>query len=220
MTVNASVPSAPIKVLLADDHAIVRSAFASLLRGRGIDVVGETGSTSDIVPKYTALRPDVVLLDVSFGESTSGIDVAERLIKDVAGANVVFMATLDQVSVIKRAYQIGARAFLPKDCHDDELEQALVAAAQGRTYYTPSIAQTFAELHIHGDKSPRGLLSDRDFRIFKLLAEARTLAEISDELDIPVRTVASASIAIKAALGVDRQGELTRLAIRHGVIEP
>lgn len=210
---------APIRVLVADDHSIVRAAFASLIKELGAVVVGESETTSTVVPAYLELKPDVVILDIRFGEDQSGLDVAEALLQADPAARIVFLSQFEQDTVITRAYRIGGMAYLTKDCEPSDLRAAIQHAAAGQAYYTPKVSKLIAELHIHGDQSPMALLSKRDLHIFKLLACSMTVGEIAKEMDLAEKTVSNASLAIKKALNASRTADLTRLAIRHGLIE-
>ncbi len=210
----------PIRVLLADDHALVRAGFVSLLKDLGAEVIGEADKVADIIPKYRSLRPQVVMLDIRFGETQTGIDAAEALLKEFPDANVVFLSQFDQNTLITRTYQLGGKAYLTKDCDSSDVVAALNNAAEGKTYYMPRVAQLIAELHVHGDRSPQALLSARDLEIFKRIARGMTLDEISKELGIHAKTVGNASLAMKTAFNIERQADFTFLAIRSGLIQP
>ena len=212
--------SKPITVVLADDHPIPRKAFADALTTYGIEVVGQANAPEEILAMYAELNPDVLVLDMRFGQQMTGIDVASELLKSHPDARVVFLSQFDQDTLIKRSYQLGAYAFVTKDCDPRTLLEA-VQHAYGRTlYFMPNIAERLANLSVRGDRTPLSILEERELKIFKLMAQSRTITEIAEELGFSAKTVANASMAIKVKLGVHRPGELTLLAVKYQVIEP
>jgi two-component system invasion response regulator UvrY len=208
-----------IKVLLADDHQIVRTGIATSLEKAGISVVGQAKTAEEVVAMYFDLKPDVVLLDVRFGDRMTGFDVAVDLLSKDPGARIVFCSQFDQHTLIKRSYDIGAFAFINKDCEESELADAVCHARDRNLYFQPLIADRMAKVHVQGDQTPFASLSERELDIVKLMAKGRTLAEIAEELSMSMKTVANASTTIKDKLGISRPAELTMLALRHNIIE-
>jgi DNA-binding NarL/FixJ family response regulator len=210
----------PITVLLADDHPIVRTGFAMSLASYGINVVGQAATPGEVLPMYAELNPDVLVLDIRFGEQLTGIDIAIDLLKKHPDARIVFLSQFDQDTLIKRTYQIGAYAFVTKDCEPNMLAVALQHAYERKLYFLPHVAERLANLSVRGDRSPLSVLQERDLAIFKLMAQGLTIAEIAEQLNVSVKTVANSSMAIKEKLCLHRPAELTRLALKHGLIEP
>jgi len=209
-----------IRVLLADDHPIVMAGFASALSSFGISVVGEARTPADAIRMYNELLPDVLMLDIRFGEKLSGIDVAKRVLEVSPDARIVFLSQFDQESLIKETYKIGARAFLTKDCDPADLAQAVYRATKGEVYFLPTIAERLASLAVRGDHSPQSLLDARELEIFILMAKGSTNVEIAEMLKLSSKTISNTSQAIKEKLGINRAVELARLAIRSELIEP
>lgn len=212
--------TARIRVMLADDHPIVMGGFAMSLAGPDIDVVAQARSPEETLALYAAERPDVLVLDIRFGAQLTGLDVARRLLADEPGARIVFLTQFDQDSLVKECYRIGGRAFITKDCDPEELAAAVRRAHQGELYFMPAIAERLASLSVKGDESPQALLDERALAIFALMAEGLTNAEIAERLDVSSKTISNASQAIKDRLGVHRPADITRLAVRHGLIQP
>jgi len=208
-----------IKVLLADDHPVVMGGFAMALGGFGIDVVGQARTPTEAVDAYQALAPDVAILDIRFGEQLTGMDAAREILAKAPKANIVFLTQFDQDALVKEAYRIGARALVTKDCDPSELATAVQHAAQGKLYFMPAIAERLASLSVLGEQSPQALLDERSLEIFKLMAEGLTNAEIADRLGVSSKTISNSSQAIKDKLGVERAADITRLAVRHGVLQ-
>ena len=212
--------AAKIRVMLADDHPIVMSGFATSLAGPDIDVVAQARSAEEALERYEAERPDVLVLDIRFGERLTGLDVARDILGRDADAAIVFLTQFDQDSLVKECYRIGARAFITKDCDPGELAAAVRRAHEGGLYFMPRIAERLASMAVKGDVSPQSLLDGRALEIFTLMAEGLTNAEIAERLDVSSKTISNASQAIKDKLGVQRAADITRLAVRYGLLQP
>lgn len=212
--------TARIRVMLADDHPIVMGGFAMSLGGPDIDVVVQARSPEEALALYADQRPDVLVLDIRFGAQLTGLDVARHLLADEPDARIVFLTQFDQDSLVKECYRIGGRAFITKDCDPEELAAAVRRAHRGELYFMPAIAERLASLSVKGDESPQALLDERSLQIFALMAEGLTNAEIAERLDVSSKTISNASQAIKDRLGVQRPADITRLAVRHGLIQP
>ncbi|MFL6707112.1 MAG: response regulator [Massilia sp.] len=219
---NSKGPAAvrPIRVMLADDHPIVMTGFAMSLAGVGMDVAGQARSPEEAAAMYAELKPDVLVLDIRFGTELTGLDAARSLLASYPAANIVFLTQFDQDSLIKEAYRLGARAFVTKDCDPADLATAVRHANEGRLYFLPQIAERLANLSVRGDVSPQSQLDQRGLEIFKLMAEGLTNAEIADRLNLSTKTISNISQSVKEKLGVHRQAYITRLAVKHGLIEP
>lgn len=209
-----------IKVLLADDHPMVMTGFAMALAAFDVDVVGQARTPQEAVAQFASLQPDVAILDMRFGEEMTGMDAAREILRQFPKAKIIFLSQFDQDSLIKETYRLGACAFLTKDCDPADLAQALQRAHAGELYFMPQIAERLANLSIRGDASPRSLLDERELEIFTLMAEGLTNNEIAEKLDLSTKTISNISQAVKEKLGVHRPAYITKLAVKHGLIEP
>jgi two-component system invasion response regulator UvrY len=210
----------PIRVLLADDHPIVMTGFAMSLAAEGMDVVGQAKTPQEAVEQYVALQPDVVVLDIRFGAEMTGLDAAKHILEKQPHAQIVFLSQFDQDALIKETYRLGAKAFVTKDCDPADLAVAVQRASQGELYFMPQIAERLANLSVRGDASPQTLLDERSLEIFKLMAEGLTNVEIAEKLDLSQKTISNISQAVKEKLGIHRPALITKLAMKHGLIEP
>jgi two-component system, NarL family, invasion response regulator UvrY len=206
--------------MLADDHPIVMTGFAMSLSEQGIEVIGQAKSPDEAVAMYAQEKPDVAVLDIRFGTELTGMDAAQQIIKSHPDAKIIFLSQFDQDSLIKETYRLGAHAFITKDCDPAELANAVRLAHQGKLYFMPQIASRLASLAVRGDVSPQSQLDERSLEIFKLMAEGLTNAEIAERLDLSTKTISNISQAVKEKLGVHRQAYITKLAVKHGLIEP
>ncbi len=209
-----------IRVMLADDHPIVMTGFAMSLEGQGLDVVAQARTPEEALAQYQQLQPDVIVLDIRFGEQMTGLDVAKQILAQTPAAAIVFLSQFDQDSLIKETYRLGGRAFMTKDCDPADLAAAVRRAHEGELYFLPHIAERLANLSVRGDASPQSQLDERALEIFTLMAEGLTNAEIAEKLDVSTKTISNISQAVKEKLGVHRPAYITRLAVKHGLIEP
>jgi DNA-binding NarL/FixJ family response regulator len=209
-----------IRVMLADDHPIVMTGFAMSLEGQGLEVVAQARTPQEALAQYQQLQPDVVVLDIRFGEQLTGLDVARQILAQTPSAAIVFLSQFDQDSLIKETYRLGGRAFMTKDCDPADLAAAVQRAHEGELYFLPHIAERLANLSVRGDASPQSQLDERALEIFTLMAEGLTNAEIAEKLDVSTKTISNISQAVKEKLGVHRPAYITRLAVKHGLIEP
>lgn len=210
--------TATIRVLHADDHPIVLDGYASALEHYGIQTIAKAHSVEQALQLYAQELPQVVILDLRFGSALTGLDAARRLLQDFPDAKIVFLSQFDQDNLIKEAYRLGAHAFITKDCAPEELAQAVRQAGSGQLYFMPAIAQRLANLSIRGDHSPQSLLDERELQIFVLMAEGLTNQEIAERLDLSSKTISNTSQTIKEKLGVQRAADITRLAVKHGLL--
>lgn len=211
---------APVRVLLADDHPVIIDGLRAALGRHGVDVVGQVHRADEVVPAYQQHKPDVLILDVRFGPGPTGLDVARDLLAKVPKARIVFYSQFDQDEVIREAYRLGACAFITKNTLPADLAAAIASAAQGKTYFLPTIAERLALLGVRGEQSPRARLEPRELDIFVQLASGATNIEIADRMGLSTKTISTIVQSVKEKLGVSRPAELTRLAMRYGLIEP
>lgn len=209
-----------IKVLLADDHPLILEGLRSSLSRQGIKVVGEVMAAVDVVSRVKQLRPDVAVLDVRFGPGPTGLDVARDLLKQQPGSRIVFYSQFDQDEVIRDAYRLGGAAFVTKNQPPEVLFEAITVAADGRTFFPPAIAERLAMLGLHGDESPRTRLDARELEVFLHLASGLNNNEIAEQMGLSSKTIGMIGQSVREKLGVQRGADLTRLAVRHGMLDP
>ncbi|AKJ27116.1 response regulator transcription factor [Caldimonas brevitalea] len=210
-----------IKVLIADDHPLIVEGLVSALKRHGIECVGEALKASEVLPKFKASRPDVVLLDVRFGEGQpSGLEVARDLLARHPDARIAFYSQFDQDELVKEAYRLGGMSFVTKNAPVDVLANAIRQVHAGQLFFATDIAQRLALLNVRGDESPQARLDARELEVFKRMALGLTNVEIAEELSLSPKTISNVSQAIKERLGVHRPAEITRLAVRHMLIAP
>lgn len=210
----------PIRVLLADDHPLIMMGFTASLTEYGVEVIGQARTPEETVTRYRELNPDVLVLDMKFGEKLSGLDAAKEVLHRFPEAKVVFLSQFDQDCLVKETYRLGSHAFVTKSCDPEELAIAIQRVHQGDLYFLPEVAEKLAALSVRGDTSPQSLLEEREIEIFTLIAQGLTIAEIAEKLNLSVKTISNTSQTIKDKLGIHRTADITLLAVKHGLLEP
>jgi two-component system invasion response regulator UvrY len=209
-----------IRVLLVDDHAVVRTGFRLLLQTRpDIAVAGEAESGEAACQRYIELSPDAVVMDIAM-PGMGGIEALRRIRAHDPQARVLALSAHDDPMHARRALREGALGFLSKRSAPEALLEAVAAVAGGQRYIDPRVAQRLALDDIEGtDSSPVKRLSEREFDVFIRLARGASVQRIADDLRLSASTVGTHLYNVKQKLGVSNQSELTLLAIRHGLIE-
>lgn len=207
-----------IRVLLSDDHPILLAGFATSLASHGINVVAQATALEDTITQYEKLLPDILVLDIKFGSHLTGLDAAQSLLTKFPDANIVFLSQFDQDQFIKRAYKLGARAFVNKTCTTKELATALKKVHDGDIYFPPQIAERLASLTIR-DPSPQSLLDEKELEVFIMLARGLTPVEIGEKMNRSSKTISNTAQTIKDKLGIQRYADMTLLAVKHGLVE-
>ena len=209
-----------IRVLLVDDHAVVRTGFRLLLQtSRDVAVVGEAGSGEAACQCYAELAPEVVVMDIAM-PGMGGVEALRRIRALDPQARVLALSAHDDPMHARRALREGALGFLSKRSAPEALLEAIAAVAAGKRYIDPRVAQRLALEGLDGtESSPLERLSDREFDVFIRLARGANVQRIAEDLKLSASTVGTHLYNVKQKLGVSNQSELTLIAIRHGLIE-
>lgn len=207
-----------IRVILVDDHNVVRSGLRRLLElGGDIEVVAEADSGEQACLIYGDFQADVLVMDLSM-PGIGGLEALRRILSAAPKAKVVIFTMHENTAFATQALSSGARCYVAKSSLADDLLLAVREAAAGKTYISPSIAQKIVLQSISGSTEPFDRLSSREFEVFRLLAEGAGVDDIANNLKISQKTAANYQTILKQKLGITNAVELVRLAIRHGVI--
>jgi DNA-binding NarL/FixJ family response regulator len=205
------------RVLLADDHRLLREAFARLLEP-DCEVVGAVGDGRALLDAAPQLRPDVVVLDIAMPQ-LNGLDAARQLLRVLPGVKVIILTMNEDPEIAAEAFRIGASGYLLKNSAASELLQAIQEVTRGRSYVTPLVTRELVESFIH----PRGSgakpteLSPRQREVLQLLAEGHTMKEIATTLKITPRTVAFHKYSMMDLLGLKSNAELIQYAFQNRI---
>ncbi len=209
-----------IRVLLVDDHAVVRTGFRLLLESAAnVTVIGEADTGETGYQRYLELAPDVVVMDVAM-PGMGGIEALRRIRSHHPEARVLALSAHDDPVHARRALREGAFGFLSKRGAPETLLEAITSIAAGKRYIDPGVAERLALTDLEGAASPADRLSEREFEVFMRLARGDTVQRIAEDLRLAASTIGTHLYNVKQKLGVSNQSELTLLAIRYGLIEP
>jgi two-component system, NarL family, response regulator NreC len=214
-----------IRILIADDHGIVRAGLKLLLnRISGTEVVAEAADGREAVRLAKAFQPDVVLIDVAM-PLLNGLDAARQISRDNPRTGIIVLSMYMDESYILRALDAGARGYLIKDNADDELENAIRSVAAGRPFFSQAIADTLLEDHVHvmrkqGVTESYDLLTAREREVLHLLAEGKSNKETAAVLNLSPYTVDTHRTNLMQKLGLHNTAEIVLYAVRHAIITP
>jgi DNA-binding NarL/FixJ family response regulator len=213
----------PIRVLLADDHTLVRAGVRGLLQGlAGVEVVGEAEDGHEALRLSEQLRPDVVLLDVGM-PGLNGLEVAGRLATLDSSIRVLILSMHTSEEYVLRALRAGCAGYLLKRSAVSELEVAVRAVARGETYLSPAVSKQVVDDYVGrtgGATDPLEALTPRQREVLQLVAEGHTSKEIAERLGLSFKTVEAHRAQIMERLGLQDLAGLVRFAVRVGLVIP
>ena len=211
-----------IKILVADDHAIVREGLKRIL-GSATDmaVTDEACTGQEVVEKVTRNDFDVLVLDISM-PGRNGLDILRELRVMKPKLHVLMLSVFPEEQYAVRVIRAGASGYMTKDSAPDELVAAIRRISQGRKYVSPSLAERLAvdlELGSDRDRPPHELLSDREYRVMCMVAAGTRANEIAEELMLSVKTISTYRTRILRKMRMKSSAELTHYAIKHGLVD-
>lgn len=213
---------ANLRVLLADDHALVRAGMRSLLRDiAGVEVVGEAADGAEALALAAREKPDAVLLDIAM-KGMGGLEAAARFREQYPGVKVIILSMHASEEYVLQALRAGAAAYLIKDSATAELELALKSVMRGETYLSPAISRQVVEGYVQrmGAGAPVDPLTPRQREVLKGIAEGRSTKKIAADLGLSVKTVETHRAQIMERLGIRDVAGLVRYAMRTGLVPP
>jgi DNA-binding NarL/FixJ family response regulator len=210
-----------IRVVLADDHALVRAGIRALLEKLpGIEVVGEANNGREALELIKTSEPNLILLDISMTE-LGGLEALPRIVKDFPSVKVLILSGHANEEYVLRALRCGAAGYMLKEAAAEELDLAIKAVVQGKTYLSPSVSRTVVEKYLQraaGEDGPIEQLTARQREILQLIAEGKNTKEIAGTLNVSVKTVEAHRLQLMARLNIYNVPGLVRYAIRSGLV--
>ncbi|HUU09807.1 MAG TPA: response regulator transcription factor [Phycisphaerae bacterium] len=210
-----------LKILLVDDHQIIREGLRSLIeKERGMKVVGEAANGREAVRLARELAPDVVVMDVSMPD-LNGIEATRQIASRVPAARVVALSMHSDRRFVAEMLRAGALGYLLKESAFDELARAVRAVAAGGTYLSPAVAGDVVEGFVQGDRPPTGsvvaALTPRQREVLQLVAEGWTTKRMAAHLHVSPKTIETHRLQVMQTLGIESVAELTKFAVREGL---
>lgn len=207
---------------MADDHRILLEGLKTTLAKTTIEVVGYTTDSDMVLAEYKSLKPDVVLCDIKFGaDSDNGFTVLKNLLNYDPDAKVIIFSQFDQDTLIQQSYDEGAKCFLMKSVHRDELIEAISRVYKGEIYFTPEISNRLAlnsVLKLARDRTAEELLSEREKLLLKYFGEGLSDDEVANLIQSSTSYATKQKALLKDKLGVTKNADLTRIAIKLGLV--
>ena len=213
---NASLQAC--RIVLADDHAMVRLGFRLLLEGADASIVGEADCGEEAIRRYGELLPDVLIMDVSM-PGIGGLVALERLRAAYPTARVLMLSAHADAVVPVRALRLGARGYLCKRATPDEFLRAVAQVARDQRYLDPELAQEVALAQLSGTTSPLETLTEKELAVFMQLAQGRSVNLVAEDFFLSPSTVGTHLYHIKQKLNLQNAAEMALLAMRSGLIE-
>ncbi len=210
-----------IRLLIADDHKYLIDGVMLSLEDTDIQVVSHTMNVHEIVALNHELQPDVLLIDIMFGQDKTGLDIVEEVLSKDPNTRIIIFSQYDQDELIQKSYSMGVQAFLTKSTKLDVLIEAITAASRGEVFFTDDIAHRLASLVARPQSSPplpQDVLTQKELNVFCLLAKGLTEQEIAKELGFHHRTITSNKASIKEKLRISRPAEFTIAALKGQLI--
>jgi DNA-binding NarL/FixJ family response regulator len=218
----------PVRVILADDHSLVRAGIRSLILNiPGVEVIGEADNGREAIKLIDELNPDLVLLDIAMPE-LNGLEVVARISKEFSDTKVIILSMHTNEEYVVQALRSGASGYLLKDAAPNELEIAVNAVMRGETYLSPAISKhvvdnylkRISNISLDKELSPDIFtqLTSRQREILQLIAEGNSTKEIANKLNVSIKTVETHRMQLMDRIGIHDVAGLVRYAIRVGII--
>jgi two-component system, NarL family, response regulator NreC len=216
-------PDRKIRIMLAEDHTLVRQGFRRILEDSSrIEVVGEASTGLASIELAKKLKPDVVVMDLAMPE-LGGLEATEEILKALPETKILILSMYSNDAYVRKAFELGARGYVLKNAIEVDLTRAVLALAEGDTYMSPGISNVVIEnLKGHGPRQAAGDAYDRltlrEKEVLQLIAQGKSNKEIAAMLNISVNTVAVHRAHVMETLGIHRTAELVLYAVKKGVI--
>jgi two-component system, NarL family, response regulator NreC len=212
-----------LRILLADDHGVVRKGLRFLLENEpDLEVVGEASDGRQAVDMASELHPDVIVMDIAMPR-LNGIDATGQIVKQLSGAGVIMLSMYSDEEYLVRALSAGAKGYLLKDSAETDLVRAVHSVSEGKPFFSPAIAKTLLEDYVRrlqqrGMSDSYELLSDREREVLQLLAEGKTNKEVATLLNLSTHTVETHRTHIMQKLNLHNTAEIVLYAVRKKII--
>jgi DNA-binding NarL/FixJ family response regulator len=211
-------PQRKIRVLLADDHAILRKGIGMVINAQpDMELAAEAASGDEVVREALRVRPDIVIMDVSM-PGCNGIEAARRILTELPSTRILGLSMYKDSVYVRELLRAGASGYLVKDCDDAELLLAIRAVARGEAYLSPAVTSAVLTDYRRSVANPVDLLTAREREVLVMIAEGKTNKEIATALNLSIYTVESYRGSLMEKLNLHNTGDIVRFALRNGLI--
>jgi len=207
----------PIRILLADDHLVVREGLRSLLEVAGFKVVGEARDGREALKLARMLEPEVTVMDIGM-PGLNGVDACRELLREVPEMRIIVLTVHGEDAYVIEALRSGARGYVLKTQAGSDLVRAIGEVTQGRIYLSPSVSSAVVQAFLAGSTSPADPLTPREREVLQLVAEGRSTKEVAGILGVSVKTAETHRTRLMAKLDIHHTAGLVHYAIRRGLI--
>ncbi|WP_431095048.1 response regulator [Polaromonas aquatica] len=210
-----------IKIVMADDHAIVREGLKRIVSSiEGMEVIGEAGNGTEVMQRVRELAFDVLVLDLSM-PGRSGMELIKLVRNEKPQLRILVLSMHQELQYAVRAIKNGASGYLTKESAPAQLEQAIRKVASGGAFISAEVAEQLALGAMPGSEAvPHESLSNREFEVLQLLVTGVSMTDIATRLNLSVKTVSTHKTNLMQKMGLQNQSELIRYALKHGLAEP
>jgi len=213
-----------IRIILVDDHAIVRSGLARLMQQQsGMEVIAQADNGASAVRLAKEMSPDVMIMDIGMPD-LNGIEATRQILRETPRIKIIALSMHSSKKYIREMFKAGASGYLLKNCPFEELTEAIKVVLDGKSYISPSISNVVIGNYVCGSAQEEGsvfsVLTEREREVLQLLAEGKTTKQIADHLYISPKTVESHRLKIMNKLDIDNIAQLTKYAIQEGLTLP
>lgn len=207
----------PTRILLADDHLVVREGLRSLLEAAGFKVVGEARDGREALKLARMLEPEVTVMDVGM-PGLNGVDACRELLREVPEMRIIMLTVHGEDAYVVEALRSGARGYVLKTQAGSDLVRAISEVTQGRIYLSPSVSSAVVQAFLAGSTSPADPLTPREREVLQLVAEGRSTKEVAGILGVSVKTAETHRTRLMTKLDIHHTAGLVHYAIRRGLI--
>ena len=209
----------PIRVVLADDHVLVRQGLKPLLEREGFLVVGEASDGEEALRQVKSLRPDIAVMDITM-PILNGLNAARELTRSFPKTKTILLTQHDEDQYVSEALEAGVMGYVLKSQVASDLLQAIQQVSRGQVYLSPGVSRAVMEAYRSKSEKPRDRLTVRERQVLQLIAEGKSTKDIASLLGISVKTAESHRTRLMQKLDIHETASLVRYAVRHGVVQP
>lgn len=207
----------PTRILLADDHLVVREGLRSLLEAAGFKIVGEARDGREALKLARVLEPEVTVMDIGM-PGLNGVDACRELLREVPEMRIILLTVHGEDAYVIEALRAGARGYVLKTQAGSDLVRAIGEVTQGRIYLSPSVSSAVVQAFLAGSTSPADPLTPREREVLQLVAEGRSTKEVAGILGVSVKTAETHRTRLMTKLDIHHTAGLVHYAIRRGLI--